>query len=867
MKNKLWIFFKKTKDVGYSYEVKEKFRYFKGSTISILLGLLAACVIVSIQNVNPFSYLVNLIGMSFNGLYVNQTLQWISIYIIAGLAVAIAFKSGSFNIGLAGQMLLGAGLSIIFVKQAILNQGQTVTVLHTFIILLICVGSGALLAGFAGLLKALFNIHEVVTTIMLNWTVWYLFKYIFSLYSDTLGGDGIAVSASIPPNLITVGNSEILIPILIALVTLIFVGILLSKTVFGFKIKAVGLNQDASKYSGYSVKQKIIQAMIISGLLAGLASFVNLTTITPNLNFAIDNLPTIGYDSIAISLVAFNNPVGIFFTSFLWGTLNSSGTSTASLFGIPSQLSALIFGIIVYFSAISVVFIQYYPILKLRISLAVLESRKNRIEIARLQRLQNQYRFKLVKIKNEKEVVDYKQQIEIAKNQALATYEKSQKTRQDLQEFNAKLAQLKKDYHEYISEYRKTLIEVIKKLKYDINNLKTETYIGKINHAKSGINRRHFRYVRNLEINAVEKHSNLHTTKLLAKDQLKLERDNRIYYKRNETKKAKQVRKSSLRSNYYWYEGHYGDLTNYYLMINTKIEKKGEIKKGEIFLSNQIASLKADLKFEKSQLKLNKQQVESNEEIKKIKNEITKAKLNFKLLKVKNNEEIKQTKQLHKQTLKDLKQITKIKDLKREYQTMNKQTKNEYSATINTINQNLILIENKVNLAQSQRELIQVQNLLTNYQRIKKKESKTLIQAKKNVDRFEKLCTEIKKIYPIAYADYDSFKYIKAKYKFYYELVKEQENVESCQLILGTEQQIKNANNEHKEITTAYDLDYKKLNKNYKTQIKIIKDDLSIDKFTRYQILVEREDEYHEQINKLVKGLEKKFIHPEGSAK
>jgi simple sugar transport system permease protein len=291
--------------------------------------------------------------------------------------------------------------------------------------------------------------------------------------------------------------------------------------------------------------------MIISGLLAGLASFVNLTTITPNLNFAIDNLPTIGYDSIAISLVAFNNPVGIFFTSFLWGTLNSSGTSTASLFGIPSQLSALIFGIIVYFSAISVVFIQYYPILKLRISLAVLESRKNRIEIARLQRLQNQYRFKLVKIKNEKEVVDYKQQIEIAKNQALATYEKSQKTRQDLQEFNAKLAQLKKDYHEYISEYRKTLIEVIKKLKYDINNLKTETYIGKINHAKSGINRRHFRYVRNLEINAVEKHSNLHTTKLLAKDQLKLERDNRIYYKRNETKKAKQVRKSSLRSNYY----------------------------------------------------------------------------------------------------------------------------------------------------------------------------------------------------------------------------------------------------------------------------------------------------------------------------
>jgi len=865
MKNRLWIFFKKTKDVGYSYEVKEKFRYFKGSTISVLLGLLAACVIVSLQNVNPFSYLVNLIGMSFNGLYINQTIQWISIYIIAGLAIAIAFKSGSFNIGLAGQMLLGAGLSIIFVKQGILNQGQIVNGLHTFIILLICIGSGALLAGFAGLLKALFNIHEVVTTIMLNWTVWYLFKYIFSLFSDTLGGEGISVSASIPPNLITVGNSEILVPILIALVTLIFVGVLLSKTVFGFKIKAVGLNQDASKYSGYSVKQKIIQAMIISGLLAGLASFVNLTTIAPNLNFSIDNLPTIGYDSIAISLVAFNNPVGIFFTSFLWGTLNSSGTSTASLFGIPSQLSALIFGIIVYFSAISVVFIQYYPVLKLRISLAVLESRKNRIEIARLKRIQNEYRFKLVKIRHEKDVVDYKQEIKIAKNQALATYEQSAKTRADSQAFNAKLSQLKKDYHEYISEYRKTIIEVIRKLKYEINNLKNETYINKINHAKSGINRRHFFYVRNLEVRAIEKHSNLHTTRLLAKDELKIERDNRINYKKNETKKAKQVRKSALRSNYYWYEGHYGDLTNYYLMINTKIEKKGEIKKAEILLDNQIASYKADLKFEKSQLKLNKQRIESNAEIIKIKEEITKAKLAFKELKAKNNEEIRKAKELHKVTLINLKETADLKDLKNQYKIMNKQTRNEYASTLDTIDQNLILIKSKLNTEQSQKELIHVQNLFANYQKMKKSEAKTLAQSEKQVDKFAKLCNEIKKIYPSAYADYDSVKFINAKYKFYYELAKEQENVEACQLILATEEKIKKANIEHKEVTSAYDIDYKNLNRTYKNDVKNIKDDLSIDKFTRYEILVEREEKYHQQIDMLVSRLEKKFIHQEGS--
>jgi general nucleoside transport system permease protein len=98
--------------------------------------------------------------------------------------------------------------------------------------------------------------------------------------------------------------------------------------------------------------------MTISGALAGLASFLNIFTVSPNLTFGVDNLPTVGYDAIAVALVAFNNPFGVIGVSVLWGVVQSAGGSAAALFNMPSQLSLLIFGIVVYFAAIAIVFIK-----------------------------------------------------------------------------------------------------------------------------------------------------------------------------------------------------------------------------------------------------------------------------------------------------------------------------------------------------------------------------------------------------------------------------------------------------------------------------------------------------------------------------
>ena len=120
-----------------------------------------------------------------------------------------------------------------------------------------------------------------------------------------------------PSDQLAINGSSIAVPLIIAVVCLVIVAFLLSKTVFGYKLKAVGSSPNAAKYAGFNVKAKIVESMLISGGLAGVASFVNVLTLNPNISFTVDNLPAIGYDGIAISLVAFNNPIGIFFTSFL----------------------------------------------------------------------------------------------------------------------------------------------------------------------------------------------------------------------------------------------------------------------------------------------------------------------------------------------------------------------------------------------------------------------------------------------------------------------------------------------------------------------------------------------------------------------
>lgn len=617
-----WKLQRKTRDVFSSYETREKFKYIKGSVFAIVLGLIIAGIIIAAQNVNPFVYLRELFNVSFSSLFVEQTFQWLAIYIVVGLAVGLGFKSGIFNIGVSGQMLLGAGISIIYYRLAV-GDNHAMHAGDIIVVFLICLFSGAFLAGIAGALKALFNIHEVVTTIMLNWTIWYLLKFLFTKY-QSLTGAGISTSASMPSDQLAINGSSIAIPLIIAFICLVLVAFLLTKTVFGYKLKAVGSSPNAAKYAGFNVKAKIVESMLISGGLAGIASFVNVLTLNPNISFTVDNLPAIGYDAIAISLVAFNNPIGIFFTSFLWGILQSGGAGTASLFNMSNQTSSLIFGIIVYFAAISVVFINYYPILKLKINLASVSSRTTREQVHKLW----SERQKIIKIRWSLrpglDVQNYTQAMKEEKRLLKLSYQQGVE-KISYQEYKKQVQAINQQIRAYVRDYRKNLREVDKKLGQAIKTVKKDNYIQRLTLAKQGIKRRERLLLRISDQNALGHLEEVKATYIGIQDYLKQEAHNYHHWLKTQLEPIKAEYQQKVYEIEAWYEGKSGDLTHYWTWFNLSIETKGEIKKQKIKTKNKVESLRTDYRLNKSAIRRDKTlgEAEKHQELVRLKTAIT----------------------------------------------------------------------------------------------------------------------------------------------------------------------------------------------------------------------------------------------------
>jgi hypothetical protein len=134
---------------------------------------------------------------------------------------------------------------------------------------------------------------------------------------------------------------------------------------------------------------------------------------------------------------------------------------------------------------------NYYPLIKLRVNLAVLQSRKNRAKLRQLQKELLQQRLRLVKLKQEKPIVDFRQEMIVAKNQALGEFERTSRKFKDRQNLSNTLSKLRNDFHTYLKEYRRSIRFQIQNLNHEISLLKKDTYLQQINQAKLGINHRH----------------------------------------------------------------------------------------------------------------------------------------------------------------------------------------------------------------------------------------------------------------------------------------------------------------------------------------------------------------------------------------
>ena len=356
------------------------------SLISILLGLLFGGVLVFI--VAAFSSSITfktawegvrlIIGgvfstgrqggnltFGFNPVNIGNLLFRATPLIMTGLSVAVAFRTGLFNIGAPGQYLAGTAASL-FIALSIPSE----QVPAWLIWLLAFLGggvAGALWGMIPGIVKALLNVNEVLACIMTNWIAASLVTWAFDAsnlknaaeygkvgYIMKTTANGVATSKM---------GLDVLFPgsqvnggILIAIVIAILVYILMSKTTLGYQLKACGSNRNSARYAGINDKRNIILSMAIAGALSGMGAA--LYYLSGNTEFywsTYQSLPAVGFNGIPVALLASSHPIGVIFAGIFMSALSVAGLQLKNLTAYNEYITDIIIASIVYLSALSLV--------------------------------------------------------------------------------------------------------------------------------------------------------------------------------------------------------------------------------------------------------------------------------------------------------------------------------------------------------------------------------------------------------------------------------------------------------------------------------------------------------------------------------
>ena len=289
--------------------------------------------------------------------------------VMTGLSVAVAFKTGLFNIGAAGQYLMGT-MGTLTVGLTLGNTGCPVFIawLAAFLAGMLL---GALWGAIPGIFKAYLNINEVITCIMTNWIAANLVTWWFDSHEVFKNSaEGGKVGYVIPLKNVGVVTPKMGMDILfpgsqanggfwIACILAVAMFIMLTRTTFGYELRACGSNRHAARYAGINDKRNIILSMMISGALA--AAGASLYYLAGNTEFfwsTYQSLPAEGFNGIPVALLAANNPVGVIFTGVFMSMLNVAGTQLKSLTAYNEYISDIIIAIIVYLSAFSMLIKQ-----------------------------------------------------------------------------------------------------------------------------------------------------------------------------------------------------------------------------------------------------------------------------------------------------------------------------------------------------------------------------------------------------------------------------------------------------------------------------------------------------------------------------
>lgn len=353
---------KKTDSRKVIKELSEGKVTFLSTLTAIAAGLIVGLVMLFIIEIikqnsdmtSPFWGFSQLITTGFSSIgKITKVFYNMAPLLMVGLSVGFAFKSGLFNIGATGQYTVGGFFALI---AAIVWQ------MPWWVAIFVGMIAGAFWGLIPGLFKAIFNINEVITTIMLNWSALFfvnlLFYNVYGVYTSPERTTALASAnpSAILPNLglqDLLNSSYVNIGILIAIMFAVIIYIILEKTTFGFEIKACGFNKNASTYAGIKAKRTIIYTMLIAGALSGVGGGIQFLSGTVEYTVSNTTLLPMGFNGIPVALLAFSHPLGIIATSFFISFMQVGGEGMQPVYS--AEMVNTIISVIIYFSAFSLI--------------------------------------------------------------------------------------------------------------------------------------------------------------------------------------------------------------------------------------------------------------------------------------------------------------------------------------------------------------------------------------------------------------------------------------------------------------------------------------------------------------------------------
>lgn len=331
--------------------------------LTVIMAFLVGAIFIALSGKSPLiAYSALFKGaLSRNGGFYNTLLSATPL-IFTGIATAIAFRANVFNMGVEGQLYLGA-FAAAYVGFALDGLPHLI---HVFLCLAAAAVAGGIFGAIPGILKGYLNVDEMVVTIMSNYIA-ILFTTYLASYPFKAKGVGFAATKLISESAqITrfTRSSQFNASFLISLAVVIFAYFLLNKTVLGYEIKSIGDNRSFAEACGMNSSLKIVLIMLISGMIGGLAGAGEILGV--HHRFIANFSPGYGWDGLTIALLGKNDPIGALVAAIFFGMLKSGGSTMELTVGVPRSLINILQGLIIFFLAVDYTFenSRLKPILK-----------------------------------------------------------------------------------------------------------------------------------------------------------------------------------------------------------------------------------------------------------------------------------------------------------------------------------------------------------------------------------------------------------------------------------------------------------------------------------------------------------------------